>query len=71
MTAIKLSERLELEPNMKAPSHRGELGINAARTPLQMLALMLIASQVQARTGCSSLVRLQAGKPILNCSEAL
>lgn len=50
MTAIKLSERLELEPNMKALSHHGELGINGAGTPLQML--MLIVSHVQARTGC-------------------
>lgn len=60
MTPRKLSGGLELELNMKALSHHGGLGVNAAgNTPANANANANV-SHVQARTGCSGPVRLQA-----------
>lgn len=52
MTPRKLSGGLELELNMKALSHHGGLGVNAAgNTPANANANANV-SHVQARTGC-------------------
>lgn len=54
MTPRKLSGGLELQLNMKALSHHGGLGVNAAgNTPANANAnANANVSHVQARTGC-------------------